>query len=427
MVTDETIAEVKAKLAVHEWAKRTYAQRKGALDRWVAASSDELRRVFPKKRGNVYHNFSCPADRCSLTFDPFSPDQFKCPSCGKTYPADTDAGIYGAGDRYHGTMYDGWACRFYLQVCSDAADMATIARVEPGADGEKYGRRAIKLLMLYADTIKGIRTKDDKDPAMRVILTYHREGDNKVLYDLAIAYELLRDRMPRARRERFERVVLKRMLDDVMFEPIYKADHNNVYQWHRTILQVALALEREDLIDWVFGYGAFDPQHQPEHRSIRRLAVTHFKPDGAYWEMCSGYHLYPLHFFCELAVLSHNLVRMDPKRFPADRYDLTDRNSPAGKAISNALHWFMSMALPDRTMPTIGDSMSPRAGMDDYYTTAEVGYRYYDLKEVGDYESFRKARRQWFALLYGAPEIVKHELPYASSYLSSGWVSLRNA
>jgi len=428
LVTDQTITEIKAKLDAHEWARRTYGERTQSLSRWLLAPSEELRRVFPKKRGNVYHNFSCPSDRCVLTFDPFGPDVFRCPSCGRTYRPDTDAGVYAPGDRYHGTMYDGWVCRFYQEAGGVAADMGLAARIESDPNAAAtYRRRGVEILMLHADTVERLQTRSDPDPQMRVLLTYHREGDNKVLNDLARAYELLRDAMTPEQRRRFERGVLQRMLDEVMLEPIYRHNHNNVYQWHRTIVQTALALEREDLIDWVFGYGAFDPQGQPEHRSIRRLVETHFKPDGAYWEMCSGYHLYPLHAFCELAVLSHHLVRMDPNRFRPEQYDLTDRNSPAGRVIHRALEWFVSMAMPDRTMPTIGDSMAPRAGLDDYYVTAEVGYRFYDLRAVGDYENLRAGRRHWAALLYGAPQIVRHETPATSAHLSSGWVSLRNA
>ena len=282
------------------------------------------------------------------------------------------------------------------------------------------------MLLLYADTIEKLSTKTDNDPQMAVLLTYHREGDSGVLYHLACAYELLRDHMTPEQRDRFERVVLQRMLNDVMLEPIYRYNHNNLYQWHRTVIQVALALERDDLIDWSFGYGVSDPERQPEHRSLRRLVATHFKRDGAFWEMCSGYHLYPLNAFCEVAVISRNLSASDPRRFPAAQYDLTAPANPGSQVIRNALHWFISLALPDRTMPTIGDSMAPRAGMSDYFATAEVGYRYFDLQAVGDYETLRNGQRSWGALLYGAPQIVSTPLPYTSSYLSSGWVSLRN-
>jgi len=423
LVTKETLAEIRDKLDRHDWARKVYAKRKVVLDRWLALPSTKLRTVFPKKRGNVYHNFSCPVDRCRLEFDPFGPDRFECPCCGRTYAPETDAGIYPTGNRYHGTMYDGWTCLFFLKAAQNAGDMGVIGHIE---GNDRAFRRGIEILMLHADTIEKLKVRPDPDPQMRVLLTYHREGDNKVLNDLAFAYEMLRDHMTAEQRTRFETTVLKRMLDDIMLEPIYRYDHNNLYQWYRTIIQVALTLHRDDLIDWSMGYGAYDPQHQPEHRSICRLAASHFKPDGAFWGMCSGYHLYPLHFFCELAAVSHNVSRMDPKRFPPLRYDLTDRDNPAAKTIDNALHWFLSMAMPDRSMPTVGDSMAPRAGMDDYAATAEVGYRFFDVRAIGGYERLRRGERSWTALLYGAPEIRQYPTPYTSSYLSSGWVSLRN-
>jgi hypothetical protein len=425
LVTAQTIAEIKDKLASHEWARRTYATKKSALAPWLAVPSENLRQVFPTRRGNVYHNFSCPEDRCRLVFDPFEPSRFKCPLCAKTFAPETDAGIYPPADRYHGTMYDGWVCLFHLTAPGMAADMGVAGRVEP-AEADQYFHRGIEILLLYADTIERLQTKFDKDRQMSVLLTYHREGDNKVLDDLAVAYELLRDAMTPEQRARFERVVLQRMLNDLMLERIYTYNHNNLYQWHRTILQTALALERADLIDWSFGYGALAPEREPEHRSIRRLLATHFKPDGAYWEMCSGYHLYPVDALCELAVVSRHLADMDAQCFPRAQYDLTAPSNPGGQVIRNALHWFVSLAMPDRTMPTVGDSMAPRAGMDDYFNTAEVGYRYFGLQAVGDYERFRKGQRTWAALLYGAPEIRQEPLAFTSSHLSSGWVSLRH-
>ncbi|MCP4644573.1 MAG: alginate lyase family protein [bacterium] len=423
MVTDATLVEVRVKLENHAWARQVYNTHKRQQVPWLDASYEDLRRVFPTACGNVYHNYSCPTDRCRLTFDPFEPAHFTCPVCKEVFPADTDAGIYTDSQRYKGTMYDGWACMFYQAAGARAGEMALIARIEN--DDARF-RRAIEILMLYADTIEGLPTQVDPSPQMNRILTYHREGDNKVLFDLACAYELVRDRMTSEQRARFETVVLQRMLDDLMLEPIYTYDHNNVYQWHRTIVQTAIALERDDLIDWSFGFGAYSPESQPDHRSMRLLLDTHFKPDGAFWEMCSGYHLYPVYFLCEFAVLSHRLSAMDPVRFPPDQYDMTDRASRGGTVIHGALHWFLSMAMPNRSMPTIGDSPQPEAGLDNYFVTAEVGYRFFDVKAVGDYPAYREGQRRWSALLYGAPEIVQHETPFTSSFLSSGWVSLRN-
>ena len=107
LVTAETVSEVRERVATLDWAAAMVASRKETLRPWVEAPSAELARVFPRTRGNVYHNFSCPADRHRLEFDPFEPDSYTCSSCGTAYPADTDAGIYPEDDRYHGTMRDG--------------------------------------------------------------------------------------------------------------------------------------------------------------------------------------------------------------------------------------------------------------------------------------------------------------------------------
>jgi hypothetical protein len=424
LVTADTLTEVRHKIETQPWARDRFVSEKRANAKWVDATYDELDRVFPKVCGNVYHNYTCPTDRVRLTFDPFSPDSYSCPICGETFSAGDQSGVYPEGDRYYGTMYDGWICLFFLESSTVAVELAVIGEID---DDPKYTLRAIDMLMLYANTLDGLTVSSDPDPQMRKLLTYHREGDNKILYDLACAYEVVRNHMTPEQRQRIESAVLQRMLDDIMLEPIYTYDHNNVYQWHRTIVQTALALEREELIDWSFGFGEFDAEHQPEHRSMNRLLATHFKPDGAFWEMCSGYHLYPLSHLCEFAVVSHNLSAMDPERFPAAQYDLIDPESEGGAVIRSALHWFMSMAMPNRKMPTIGDSMKAIAGMDDYYVTAEVGYRFYGLQAVGDYPAFRDGNRNWVALLYGADNIEAHRSEDTSSYLSSGWVSLRSA
>lgn len=425
LVTPKTLEETRAKLKDQAWARSLYDSTRASVETWLKISSDKLRTVFPRKRGNVYHDFSCPTDRSRLNFDPFTCDSFVCPTCGKHYAPDLDPGVYPIGNRYNGTLYDGWVCLYYMTACQVAANLGLIAAVEPES-AAKYAPRGVEILMLFADTIEGLKTKFDPDPVMNVLLTYHREGDSTVLFDLARAYELLRAHMTPAQRTRFEHVVLERMLQDVMLEPSYRTDSNNTYQWHRTIVQTALALERADLIDWSFGFGSASPERLPEHRSIRRILATHFRADGAFRELCSGYHLYPVHALCEFAMVSRGLAQMDPKRFPPAQYDLTSPDNPQGRVIKRALTWFIDMAMPDRTMPTVGDSMAPRAGMDDYYACAEVGYRFFGLKAVGDYEQFRKGSRSWAALLYGAPEIRQEPTPFTSSYLSSGWVSLRN-
>lgn len=431
MITDATLSEVRRKVETQPWARELFEGRERNGQEWVDLDMTELRRIFPRVGGNVYHNFSCPKDRVRLAFDIFNPDRFTCNTCDTEYDPHTDAGIYPPEDRYHGDMYAGWVCLFHNTLAQYLVDMGLVSRMN---DDGAMRTRTIDILLLYAEVIPTLPLRvppdiNQESPMHRQynrILTYHREGDNTILYNLAQAYELVRDHMTEDQRNLVATNVLQRLLDDIMLEPVYIYDHNNVYQWHRTIVQVALALEREDLIDWSFGVGDYSRETLPDHRSMNRILATHFNPDGAFWELASGYHLYPVQHLCEFAVLSRNVTAMDPQRFPPEQYDLTEKDSPGGQVIHKALTWFLSLAMPDRSMTILGDSTKDRAGMDDYAATAEIGYRYYDIKAVGDYPRIREGKRSRHGLLYGAPVIEQHETPFTSAYLSSGWVSLRN-
>ena len=264
---------------------------------------------------------------------------------------------------------------------------------------------------------------------MSVLLTYHREGDSEVLYQLACAYELLRDHMTPGQRDRFASVVLQRMLNDIMLEPIYRYNHNNLYQWHRTVIQTAVALEREDLIDWSFGYGAFDrrastgasvaaPSRGDPFQAGRRLLgdVLRIPPLSA---QC---------VFCELAVISRNLSRHGPASgFRPRQYDLTAPANPGSAG--------------DPQRPALvhvhGDAGSDDA--DDRGFDGSAGGHERLLRHGGSRlpllrparrwattTRLRNGERSWGALLYGCAEIVSTTAFLASSYLSSGWVSLRN-
>ncbi len=181
MVTKSSLDDIRSKLKAQGWARRVYEARRAALKQWVQAPSEKLRAVFPRKRGNVYHDFSCPTDRTRLVFDPFNCESFACPACGKHYAPDVDSGVYPAGNRYHGTLYDGWACMFYETAGAVATDLGIMAAVDPDPPAA-YARRGVEILMLYADTIEGLKTKRDPSPIMNALLTYHREGDSKVLF-----------------------------------------------------------------------------------------------------------------------------------------------------------------------------------------------------------------------------------------------------
>jgi len=419
-VTRVTIAEIRSKLEGNEWARRVFNNQKRLHEVWMEVDSARLRAGFPTRRANVYHNFSCPVHRLRLEFDPFDGAVFRCPVDGQMFAPDRVSNVYEPGNPYHGTLYDGWANLFYLQAAYAARDLSLIGMVEEDVAAMD---RAIELLMLFSKTIKDL-PKDLERYASR-ILTYNQEGDGIVLNHLVVAYELARNRMTPVQRGQFERNVLQRIVEDLIFDPpVFDTDLNNMYQWHRAVILCGLALEREDYIDWSFGYGKY--ADHPVHRHLRRMAKDQFLPDGASWELCSGYHLYSLAPFCELAFISRNLSVMDPERFPPEKYDFSNPASEVGRTIHNALEWFMSAAMPDRTMPSVGDSMNSMGSMEGYWMTSEVGYRYFNVLSVGDFKNLREGRRNFEALIVGDPVIRKHRLPYTSHYLAaSGWVALR--
>lgn len=423
IITADAIAGIRHKIETYPPLREIYMQRKAMLKPWLDVSSERLAQVFPRKRGNVYHNFSCPQDRVRLQFDPFTPERFTCGTCGRTFESGADSGVYPSRDHYHGTMYDGWVNLFFLEAGEVVRDLGIVGMVE---NDLRYTRRGVEILMLHAEALPGIKTWKDRHPVRNTLLSYAREGDGVILYSLACAYEVLRGNMDAEQRSAFEREVIQRILEEVILEPTYEFNNNNTYQWHRCIVQCGVALERADIIDWSLGFGPFDPLQSPKHMSLRKLASEHFKPDGAFWEMCSGYHLYPVMPFCELAVMGHNLAKLDPVRFPPEQYDMTADDNPVAATIRNALTWFTSIAPPDQIMPTLGDSMASKAGMTDYFGTAEIGYEWFGIPEIGENESLRMGRRNWWALLYGAGEIVRRPTRFTSAYLSSGYVALRN-
>jgi DNA repair exonuclease SbcCD ATPase subunit len=73
----------------------------------------------------------------------------KCPICGKTFAPETDADIYPAKDRYHGTMYDGWICLFHL-TASDA-----LAGMDVEVDAEQDRHLAVALAEDLAQAAAG--------------------------------------------------------------------------------------------------------------------------------------------------------------------------------------------------------------------------------------------------------------------------------
>src|SRR5438034_10701677 len=75
----------------------------------------------------------CPADGTTLTFDPWSPQQHRCPRCGQTY----------TGERHDRA----WARFQHLWLAERAAHLAALAAL---GGNEGAGARAAEILRAYA-------------------------------------------------------------------------------------------------------------------------------------------------------------------------------------------------------------------------------------------------------------------------------------
>ena len=113
-----------------------------------------------------------------------------------------------------------------------------------------------------------------------------------------------------------------------------------------------------------------------------------------------------------------------PQLFPPEIYDELDLRNPRSRKLRRAVKWFTAQAFPDLTMAPFGD-MGGRISLMTYRLTAEIGYRYLDIDEVGSYHHLRTGQRGMEGLVYGADTIRQKPTHYRSANLSSGYVALK--
>lgn len=420
MVNRENVQSMRAKVRQYQWAREVQERLVAGAQRWMDTPVERLRELTPTRRGNVYHNFTCPADSARLTFDPFEDKVFKCPTCGETYPADRESTVYPKGDTYHGTLYDGWSCLYFIAISHACWNMGLVYQL---TGDEAYAERARDVLLIYADITPQMAREEVG--GSKVIFTYNREGETRIL-EFAAAYDLIRDSgvLSPEQSAHIERDFLKPFCDDVFMDSEMRMDWNNVYWWQLAIAQVGVALEDRHYLDYAFGLGDYSPEKRPEHRSLAYSATHHFRPDGAHFGLNTGYQLYPLTALLQTIALGANLAQQEPERFARAEFDLRDPRNPVGDVARRAVYWYLSLALPDYTMATVGDSMSSRDSLKAYDPIAELAYRYFGVNEVAYYPEMTTTRGLW-GLLWGAPEVVRRQVPFESARLSSGFTALR--
>ena len=419
-VSAADIAAMREKCERYPWARSERDLLLRAVKPWLDVPLARLRELTPRRRGNVYHNFSCPDDRAALRFEPFEDTQFTCPTCGKVFPADQASNVYALGTTYHGTFYDGWACLYFINIAKTCWRLSLAYHL---TSDDAYARRAGDILLVYADILPHMPR--ERVGGSNVVFTYNREGEVRLL-EFSGAYDLIRGRgvLTALEEAHIEADLIRPFCDDVFMDPELRVDWNNVYWWQLAIIQVGMALRDRHYLDYAFGVGEYSPAARPEHRSLAYCLSHHFKPDGAYYGLNTGYQLYPLMALVQSVVCGRNLARQDPDEFPPKQFDYTSPEHPIGNVAARAVHWYLSLALPDRTMAVVGDSMLSRDSLKHYDPCAEVAYGVFGIGEVGEYPEMRSGRGFW-GLLWGAPEINKVETRFETAHLSSGFTALR--
>jgi len=86
----------------------------------------------------------CQDDGATLSFDPWSPEQHRCPRCGKSF----------SGERH----YRNWARAQHLWLAERAAELGLIAAL---TDDARAGTRAAELLRVYAELYFELPNRDN--------------------------------------------------------------------------------------------------------------------------------------------------------------------------------------------------------------------------------------------------------------------------
>ncbi len=417
------VEEIAHKRETQEWAARQLASLDAGAQLWLELSTERLEALMPTKRAGVYWLMTCPECRGRLPFDPLNNVSVQCGRCDEDHLLTEQSIAAAPSAPYGGTLYDGWACSFILQSSGAAKRLALLHAL--GAD-RSYAERAAEILRLFAERTRGLPVEGST--SFPVIWTYAYEGDCSTLTPLVTAYELLRGVDGLFSPEEYRAIqqdLLKHWVDSVFrIEEDHSQRHNNTYRYLFTVALVGCAIEDADYVDWAYGQRAYSITARPEHRSLAWLGANNHLDDGAFWGLCSAYHLYALGPHCQAILLGSKLSRQMPDLFPPELYDEMDPSNPSGQTARRAIKWFTSQALPDLTMAPFGD-MGGRVSLATYALTAEIGYRFLGAEEVGRYPSLTEGTRSMTGVLYGADTIEPKPFSHPSAFLSSGYVALR--
>jgi hypothetical protein len=376
------LERIKNVAAAEPWAAKVVAGLVREADEWPARHVREFgltEWALPKEGAGWSHNYVCPEHGVRLIR---KAGKNLCPIDGKDY--------------------HGWPVDYvvYMHRNDDTARSARDLGLAYRLTGKpEYAEKARRIFNAYSGLYLTLPIHDNAnklDTRTGARIMSQTLSEAGWLMPLAFGYDLVRDSMPAAERERFETNVLQGAAAVIRR---YNAGKSNWQSWHNAALLAAGLLTRDrELVDLAIdGPGGFKFQ--------LRESVT---ADGAWFEGAWGYHFYAL-----------NPLLMT--REMAERAGIA---VPEASALKRMLDAPLACVFPDGTLPNFNDSG---------YTSIASESAWYDI----GYRLFQDARylsvatptgRGLESLLWGSPEFTSGvAAPLGSELLSSSGIAILRA
>jgi hypothetical protein len=359
LLNSSDIDRIRKTSASEPWAAAIVKDLTAYADAWPAPHLREFglsKWELPKEGAGWSHDYVCPVHGVRLNQEA---GKNICPVDGKDY---------------HGWPVDNVV---YMQRNDDNARAARDLGLAYQLTGKpEYAEKARRIFSAYADIyltlpIHDNRNRPDARSGARVMSQTLSEA--KWLTPLAFGYDLVRDAMPAAERERFEKQVLVPAAEVI---ERYAAGTSNWQSWHNAaLLAVGLLTGDRALIGLATtGPDGFDFQ--------LRESIT---PDGPWLEGSWGYHFFALDpLLLTLEMTRRNAIRIEHEAALKRMFD-----APIG------------CIFPDGTLPNFNDSgLMQLKGEAPLY---EIGYAlFHDPRYL---YVMRGRKRELEALLWGVDKL----------------------
>ncbi len=359
LLDSRDVDRIRKTTASEPWAKAIAEDLIRYSDEWPAQHVREYglaRWELPKEGAGWSHDYVCPDHGVRLRQ---TAGKNLCPVDGKDY---------------HGWPVDNVV---YMQRNDDNAAAARTLGLAFQLTGKpEYVEKARRIFSAYADIylklpIHNNQNKPDDPKGAHVMSQTLSEA--KWLVPLAFGYDLVRDAVPAAERERFESQVLRPAAEVIQRND---AGKSNWQSWHNAaLLAVGLITGDKSLVHLaVEGDGGFDFQ--------LRESIT---PDGPWFEGSWGYHFFALDpLLLTLEMTRHNGIQVAHEAALKRMFDAP-----------------ITCVFPDGTLPNFNDSGLTRLTNEARWY--EIGYQaFHDPRYLF---VMRGQKRELEGLLWGAPSL----------------------